>query len=361
MHECLIFSYLGFELNGFARQEHHTKETVEGYLFSALEAAQLLPNEIQLEKYKKDLQNYCDEDPMARKRYEDPSHDRANAFAVKYHYARCGRTDKGVSAFGQVISILLRSKSTSSLKENHVSSSEMPFDLILNSFLPPFIRVLDWAAVSPSFSARFDCTSRTYKYIFSTKEFSSTALDIGKMQEGCKLFEGYHNFKNFCKVDSSKPVVKYERSIDFAMINPINDNVAEDPLYVLTLKGRGFLYHQVRCMMGVLFRIGRGIDPPSIILEYYKAESKPSYDMASEYPLILWDCAFDGPKDAYPGNLTPPIPITHWCRDGGEGGERKIERSFKLLEASFFKSIQDYLKKGRTAAFMFSYGLQSIK
>ena len=37
---------------------------------------------------------------------------------------------------------------------------------ILNSTLPPDIRVLGWATVGPDFSARFNCCEKTYKYFF---------------------------------------------------------------------------------------------------------------------------------------------------------------------------------------------------
>ena len=101
-------------------------------------------------------------------------------------------------------------------------------------------------------------------------------------------------------------------------------------------------------MMGVLFRIGQSLDAPSVILDYYKADSKPSYDMASEYPLILWDCAFDGPEDAYPGNLTPPIRV-EW-----EAPHEKSPHSAKKLQSAFFNSVQDYMRKGRAASLMYS-------
>lgn len=58
-----------------------------------------------------------------------------------------------------------------------------------------------------------------------------------------------------------------------------------------------FLMHQVRCMMGMLFLIGNGLEQPSVIghlLDVQRCPSKPQYGMASPEPLILYKCQFDG-------------------------------------------------------------------
>lgn len=54
-------------------------------------------------------------------------------------------------------------------------TSELPYMVILNNNLPSDIRVLSWAAVDSSFSARFSCLQRTYKYFFPRGEMN---LDV---------------------------------------------------------------------------------------------------------------------------------------------------------------------------------------
>jgi tRNA pseudouridine38/39 synthase len=136
-------------------------------------------------------------------------------------YSRCGRTDKGVSALGQVIALRLRSAiPLSSLDaENEADPTplltlhpedrvrcrvkkgkreaergdgegvddqfdemkeigELDYCQMINRSsrptpapdpprcLPREIRVLGWAEVTPQFSARFSATSRTYRYFF---------------------------------------------------------------------------------------------------------------------------------------------------------------------------------------------------
>ena len=83
------------------------------------------------------------------------------------NYHRCGRTDKGVSAFGQVISVDLRTNLTSGVGvkvREGGSAHERPGDKtveiryvhILNKVLPSEIRVLAWAPVDTDFSARWE-------------------------------------------------------------------------------------------------------------------------------------------------------------------------------------------------------------
>ena len=72
-HIAIELSYLGWDFKGFASQED-TNETIEGHLFAALSKTCLIPS-------------------------------RASS-----SYSRCARTDKGVSALGQVVSLRVRSK-----------------------------------------------------------------------------------------------------------------------------------------------------------------------------------------------------------------------------------------------------------
>ena len=59
--------------------------------------------------------------------------------------------------------------------------------------------------------------------------------------------------------------------------------------------GTAFLWHQVRCIAAVLFLVGLGREPPSIVsdmLDLTKFPRKPQYEMAPEEPLTLWRCVY---------------------------------------------------------------------
>jgi len=94
-------------------------------------------------------------------------------------YSRCGRTDKGVSASGQMISLYLRSniKDVGGDMQDERSG---------------------WCPVPADFHARFTCLGREYKYLFWKGD-----LDILEMQKAASKFVGEHDFRNFCKMDAA--------------------------------------------------------------------------------------------------------------------------------------------------------------
>ncbi|XP_033097758.1 tRNA pseudouridine(38/39) synthase-like isoform X2 [Anneissia japonica] len=264
-HVALRIAYLGWDYHGFASQES-TDKTIEAYIFDALQKTRLIE-------------------------------DRATA-----NYSRCGRTDKGVSAFSQVITLDLRSnllEGCGVIKRPGGTAADRPGDKskeieyvqILNRVLPREIRVLAWAAVGQTLSARFDAKSRTYKYVFPKGD-----LDIEVMKEASQKLIGEHDFRNFCKMDVANGVVMFKRRILSASIEHLDNSDGGFQLYELTITGVAFLYHQIRCIMSILLLIGKRKEKVEIIDELFDVESnpcKPQYNMAVDYPLVLYDCSYD--------------------------------------------------------------------
>lgn len=384
---ALKFAYLGQRYNGleFHPNNKTPLPTVEEELWKALNKARLVfPT------------------PNLLLRPDDPNWEGCE-------YSKCGRTDKGVSAFGQVVGIRVRSNRplnrvrkpasledaerdkkehshwkdleaaalpvvpVTTLTENETPTSpstsdsvsdeamsfnplsdEIPYCQVLNRLLPPDIRMLAWCpAPPPNFSARFSCKERRYRYFFTQPAFTPTIgsagllsgpnkpgssasrrregwLDINAMREAAHKFIGLHDFRNFCKVDPSKQIENFERRIFHADIEEIDRQQGpvgyvgtpsfqqyehsyeghgrrlEDDgslkaqsstptIYTFTLHGSAFLWHQVRHMVGILFLVGQGLEPPSVIddlLDISKTPSRPQYEMADDAPLVLWDCIF---------------------------------------------------------------------
>ncbi|KAJ2391454.1 pseudouridine synthase deg1 [Coemansia sp. RSA 2611] len=293
------FSYFGWPYYGLARQgnvlgsaEKREQEaqypTVEGELFKALAQCKLIASDTD-----------CD-------------------------YTRCGRTDRGVSGFGQVVALYVRSvgKFVSEEEASNVPDSdqhlvtrdeqnggravllpdserELPYINMINKLLPPEIRILAWSPVKADFSARFSCTSRFYRYFFS-----GDGLDIGLMRQAAAKFLGTHDFRNFCRLDPAKQIKNFERTVLDIAINPVPSRVSlvgdsagvEGRWWQLELRGTAFLWHQVRCMMAILFAVGQGIEAPDIVdklVDVQLTSGKPEYEMANDLPLVLADCAFD--------------------------------------------------------------------
>ena len=229
---------------------------------------------------------------------------------------------------------------------NSVSEpDEIRYVYILNRVLPPEIRVFAWCPVDPAFSARFSCTSRTYKYFFPCGN-----LDLSRMLQAARALIGEHDFRNLCKMDVGNGVVTYRRRItavdlaicqhesrtcrmrtettgsvpDYGVNSFSSQEHAEPDLTVnkaaentlhgdggfdhsyetceLTITGQAFLWHQIRCIVAILFLIGQGREKPSVISEMLDVAChprKPQYTMASELPLILFDCAYDNDDIAW--------------------------------------------------------------
>ncbi len=69
-------------------------------------------------------------------------------------------------------------------------------------------------------------------------------------------------------------------------------------MYVAVIQGSAFLWHQVRCMMAILFLIGKGLEDISLIDTMLDKEfsynNKLNYQIASDIPLILTNCQYEG-------------------------------------------------------------------
>jgi len=68
-------------------------------------------------------------------------------------------------------------------------------------------------------------------------------------------------------------------------------------MYTAVIKGSAFLWHQVRCMMAVLFLIGEGTEPVDVIKDLLDPNliknGRPNYDLADGENLMLFDCGFE--------------------------------------------------------------------
>lgn len=248
------FAYLGWNYNGLAIQKEPTPlPTVEGTILEAMNACKLVPSMVPQD----------------------------------YNFSRCGRTDKGVSAMNQVISLHVRSNLTREEQQDEENDGrEIDYVHILNQLLPDDIRISAVCLRPPTnFDARFSCQYRHYRYLFH-----KDGLDIKKMEEAARMYEGEHDFRNFCKLDGSKQINNYKRNIERSRIISLSEDI-----YCLDLIGSAFLWHQVRCMMANLFLIGQGLEDTTLLkdlMDVARVKQKPIYDMASDIPLILFDCKF---------------------------------------------------------------------
>jgi tRNA pseudouridine38-40 synthase len=179
-----------------------------------------------------------------------------------------GRTDAGVHALGQVA--------------NFKTNSSIPIEkmaIAINSKLKKSIRIHKAEEVDENFHSRLSCKRKTYRYVINNSEVGTAIyrnlethipkkLDVNKMKEAVKYFEGEHDFKAFkASGTSSKSSV---RTIYKADVYNVEDKI------MIELTGNGFLYNMVRIIAGTLVEVGLGnIEPEEItkIIESQKREN----------------------------------------------------------------------------------------
>lgn len=173
-----------------------------------------------------------------------------NLTAEKVEVEASGRTDKGVHAIGQVVSVK--------------TSNKMPvknFKRALNDLLPNDVFVKKVKEVDDNFHARFSAKRKTYRYDVKVggdrgaiknqlMAFYPYEVDLEKMLDASKLLIGKHNFKGLCSADTS--VKNFDREIYDVKIKK------HGKMFHFYITGSGFLYNMVRIIVGTLLEIGRG-------------------------------------------------------------------------------------------------------
>ena len=79
------------------------------------------------------------------------------------------------------------------------------------------------------------------------------------MKEAAALFQGTHNFKNYCVRVSEKSTFDREMIKSELIENTeYTANFFPERSFIFHIHAAGFLRHQVRLMMGTLVLVGRG-------------------------------------------------------------------------------------------------------
>lgn len=163
-----------------------------------------------------------------------------------------GRTDAGVHARGQVGHF----DYSDAIDEGRLEAS-------LNGLLPDDIAVRAIEPVPDAFHARYDATSRLYRYYVTT---GPTALqrrcrvriqahtDFELMNSVAPVLVTQADFSSFCRTQSEtrNRVCHVKRALWVA---------EQDDFYHFEVQADRFLHGMVRAIVGTLLEIGRGIRP----------------------------------------------------------------------------------------------------
>ncbi|KAJ3412713.1 hypothetical protein HDV05_000341 [Chytridiales sp. JEL 0842] len=253
---ALKIAYLGWNYHGLASQESDSVPTIESHLFDALLKARLIPSRTE-----------C-------------------------RWSRCGRTDKGVSSFGQVVGCFVRSalgvgakgtvmwedinrvrreggvgkrkrKGVDADEDNPNAGDD---DDCMVDGMDVDADKLDATATTKDFGIIFDEAADVKELSYVTilnrllppdirvlawcpvpfnfdarfdctfrryrYFFPSEGLNLQAMQEAASKFVGVKDFRFFCKVDPTKNVKTYERRILSASVTPLK--ALQQPLFSTT-------------------------------------------------------------------------------------------------------------------------------
>ncbi|MDT8860866.1 tRNA pseudouridine(38-40) synthase TruA [Alkalihalobacillus sp. MEB130] len=190
-----------------------------------------------------------------------------------------GRTDAGVHALAQIANVKLAEK----LQEFEVQQ-------YLNRYLPHDISVTDVKLVNDRFHARYNAKDKTYLYKIWNESYTNPfmrkhslhvekKLDLEKIKEASRYFEGEHDFTAFSNAKSKKKsMVRHIYSIQ----------IEEEAGFInIRIKGNGFLYNMVRKMVGTLIDVGLGERNPEEVKNMLESHDRSLAGFADAHGLYL--------------------------------------------------------------------------
>ncbi len=160
-----------------------------------------------------------------------------------------GRTDTGVHATGQVISMKIAWR-----------HNTQDLHRALNATLPDDIVVKNLTTIYPNFHPRFDAKQRQYVYTILNQPLPdvlsrryamhiASPLDLTAMQHAARFLIGEHDFSSFGKPPQGNNAVRQLNEITWKQ---------QGSEIKITISANAFLYRMVRNIVGTLLDVGLG-------------------------------------------------------------------------------------------------------
>lgn len=227
----------------------------------------------------------------------------------KVHWSRAARTDKGVSAMCQVVSLMMILHPPGIVER-------------INEHLPKQIRILGVHRVVKGFDCRKSCDKRRYEYIFPAWMFDPAVTSVVAESDGnenvhrrkrvlterdanfvfddaCKekmtsilrQFEGTHNFHNYTiRVEATAAQAKrYIHSFECRGTFSINGQ----EWVRMEVIGQSFMLHQIRKMIGMALAEYKEIAPQGSLKHALATKTRIVVPMAPDLGLFLDKCYYE--------------------------------------------------------------------
>ena len=191
----------------------------------------------------------------------------------KIRVTASGRTDAGVHALGQVVSLSTSSRLSSDVLRR-----------ALNAELPRDIAVLAAEEAPEGFHAIRDAIQKRYRYFIHDGPVRDVfrrhhvwhlpfRLDAEAMHEAAQALCGMHDFSSF--ESSGAPRSSSVRTVTEVLVAR---GAGGEPPQIVTIdvEADGFLYNMVRAIVGTLVEVGKGDRPREWIAEVLAAKNRRS-------------------------------------------------------------------------------------
>ena len=205
-----------------------------------------------------------------------------------------GRTDRGVHAWGQVVSLDLS-----------IEVDLLALHRSLVKLCGPAIAVRSIEVAEPDFDARFSATARTYRYTVLNRSVPDpflarttwhvvTPLDIELLVLACDPFIGEHDFSAFCRRPKGEPV-SLVRRVRRAGWTDLGDGALR-----FEITASAFCHQMVRSIVGTVVAAGHGQvragDIRGILRSGDRAKAAP---IAPPEGLCLWHVDYQGEREIH--------------------------------------------------------------
>ena len=164
----------------------------------------------------------------------------------------------------------------------------------MNSRLPESVRILKASYADDRFDARLSAKGKEYRYQLYQADilpphlvpywtFCHRPLDLKAMQMAAAFFVGKHDFVSF----AANPNRELETTVRTIFSFDVRRSGHK---YVFIVRGDGFLYKQVRSMVGFLISVGKGNEKPEAVRELLEAATPRTarVETAPARGLFLW-------------------------------------------------------------------------
>ncbi len=194
-----------------------------------------------------------------------------------------GRTDRGVHAWGQVVSI-----------DAPAGADLVNVRRALNRMLGPEVVVRGVRVAAPEFDARRSATARTYRYTILNREepdpfltrhawWVPVPLEIARLRLAADPFIGEHDFSAFCR-KGPEGSTTMRRVLSSRWLPDDRPGVL-----VYEIVATAFCWQMVRSIVGTLVEAGAGRRRPGDILQTLRSGDRAEAGaVAPPHGLCLW-------------------------------------------------------------------------